>query len=512
MPAEARGGDAVFLYTAAPAARGISGAQSAETGLLHALAAPGVLDRLRVFARDPLPGLPAHVEQLPLAAMPESLARDPPEYGLVPFALAAQLAYLRDRGPRPFPLLGYVHSLATLEVKQGLARTMRSPWHGNDVALCASPAAAQALGSILDEIEEDFAGLPLVRPQLAPCPIGIDPAECNSVDRAAARAAFGLGDSTIAFAVVGRLSPASKMDLAPLLLALAGVRSRAPIVLLIAGQEQFAGYRALLQARAAELGIAARVRFVEDDSRAAILTVFAAADVFLAPSDNPQESFGIALVEALAHGLPVIASDWNGYRGVLAQTGAALLIPTLAAPPDPAAAAAAFYRGPRAIALHLAQTVAVDVAALRRAIAALADDPARRVAMGAAARAAARDYAWPKVVARIRTLAAEAARAPVRSPAAGIGTYRLDWARHFGHYPSTLLDRQRLRGSAAPAPGALIDWLADKAGLDPAAIATLRAEAADRRPIRLDPADGARTRAAAFLLKQGILEVEGEEG
>ena len=41
---------------------------------------------------------------------------------------------------------------------------------------------------------------------------------------------------------------------------------------------------------------------------------WAAADIFLSLVDNPQETFGLAPVEAMAAGVPVVVSDWDGYR------------------------------------------------------------------------------------------------------------------------------------------------------------------------------------------------------
>jgi phosphatidylinositol alpha-mannosyltransferase len=57
-----------------------------------------------------------------------------------------------------------------------------------------------------------------------------------------------------------------------------------------------------------------------------------AAQVLCAPS-NGGESFGIVLAEAMAAGVPVVASDIPGYRAVLAEGTAGVLVP----PDDPAA-------------------------------------------------------------------------------------------------------------------------------------------------------------------------------
>lgn len=66
------------------------------------------------------------------------------------------------------------------------------------------------------------------------------------------------------------------------------------------------GYRSQLQARTIELGLSDSVRFMGDVRGDAKQALFHAADVVVVPSHS--ENFGIVVTEALAHGLPVIAS------------------------------------------------------------------------------------------------------------------------------------------------------------------------------------------------------------
>ena len=63
------------------------------------------------------------------------------------------------------------------------------------------------------------------------------------------------------------------------------------------------------------------------------------ADVFCAPATG-GEAFGLVLLEAMAAGTPVIASDVPGYRAVLSDGADGLLVP----PRDVAALAAAILR------------------------------------------------------------------------------------------------------------------------------------------------------------------------
>ena len=41
---------------------------------------------------------------------------------------------------------------------------------------------------------------------------------------------------------------------------------------------------------------------------------WASADIFCSLSDNIQETYGIAPVEAMAAALPAVISDWDGYK------------------------------------------------------------------------------------------------------------------------------------------------------------------------------------------------------
>ncbi len=106
-----------------------------------------------------------------------------------------------------------------------------------------------------------------------------------------------------------------------------------------------------LERRAAELGIAADVRFL--GYRRELRPFFAAADLAVLSSEN--EGTPVSLIEAAAAGLPAVATDVGGVREVVAEETGTLV------PPG-------------------------DAAALAAAIVELAGDEARRQAYGRAAR------------------------------------------------------------------------------------------------------------------------------
>jgi phosphatidylinositol alpha-mannosyltransferase len=98
--------------------------------------------------------------------------------------------------------------------------------------------------------------------------------------------------------------------------------------------------------------------------------LFATADVFVAPATG-RESFGIVLLEAMAAGTPIVASDIHGYRSVVRRGEQGLLVP----PQDP-----------RALAGALRQLLA---------------DDALRARMGASGRGRAVQFSWPSVTAKV---------------------------------------------------------------------------------------------------------------
>jgi len=98
--------------------------------------------------------------------------------------------------------------------------------------------------------------------------------------------------------------------------------------------------------------------------------LFRTADVYVSPATG-GESFGIVLLEAMAAGAPIVASDIHGYKGVVRREREGLLVP----PRDP--------KG------------------LAKAIARLLDDPELRTRMSAAGQARATEFSWPQVTARV---------------------------------------------------------------------------------------------------------------
>ncbi|MCI4343422.1 MAG: glycosyltransferase family 4 protein [Thermoplasmata archaeon] len=141
------------------------------------------------------------------------------------------------------------------------------------------------------------------------------------------------GGPTLLF--VGRLSIEQK-GLEPLVRGLAGVPSELGLRLRLVGPDW--GGKSPVEALARKLGVEDRVTVTGPLPRAELLQEYARADLFVLPS--LFEPYGIVLTEAMAAGLPIVASRVGGIPEVVAEGENALLC----SPNDSEALTAAFVR------------------------------------------------------------------------------------------------------------------------------------------------------------------------
>lgn len=120
---------------------------------------------------------------------------------------------------------------------------------------------------------------------------------------------------------VGRIDPDQK-GLVTLIRSIALLPHAIPVQIRLVGEDW--GGTALLKAMAERLGITDRVVFVGKLERGALIREYARADFLVLPS--LFEPFGIVLLEAMAAGLPVIASNVGGIPEVVADADSGLLV------------------------------------------------------------------------------------------------------------------------------------------------------------------------------------------
>ncbi|MEJ7764780.1 MAG: glycosyltransferase family 4 protein [Acidimicrobiales bacterium] len=154
-------------------------------------------------------------------------------------------------------------------------------------------------------------------------PPGVDLALFRPGDRAAARLQLGLAGEAHVALVVRRL--VARMGLDTLLESWVQVAAKDPLaLLLIAGDGP---ERGPLRSTADRLQITDAVQFLGNIGEGDLVSCYQAADVAVVPT-RLLEGFGLVVLEALATGLPVVATDAGALPEVLAPLDPGLLVPT----------------------------------------------------------------------------------------------------------------------------------------------------------------------------------------
>jgi hypothetical protein len=198
------------------------------------------------------------------------------------------------------------------------------------------------------------------------------------------------------------------------------------------------------------------VNSADDDARRG---AWAAGDLFISLADGIQETFGLTPIEAMAAGLPVVVTDWDGYRDTVRDQVDGFRVATWA--PEPGLAGAAYALRHELQVLDYdnyswaaAAATSVDMPQLVERLVALISQPELRRGMGASGQARAREiFDWAHVFKQYQALWAElnarrgsaannpeelawAAAAPKTPPS------RLDPFYSFGHYPTAQIGPQ----------------------------------------------------------------------
>ena len=403
----------------------------------------------------------------------------------------ADLAWMRRRDAQAsatdFSIVGMTHTSCELSIQDGLANMLTAPVYPWDAQICPSVSVQTMVQRLLDDeaawLCEHLGATRVQRPPLPVLPLGV---HCAAFDlptldktrqRARWREHWALNDSDVCVLYMGRLDLRTKANLLPMLdaLQLAAQQLQAEngprLHLVLSGW--FASEWDETQLRAAAAQVCPDVRVVFEDGRTneARYGVWHAADLFTSLVDNIQETFGLTPIEAMAAGLPVVVSDYDGYRESVRDGIDGIRIRTW----QPAAGEGIDLMDSHAdVAINYRDYVSrasafigLDIAQAAKAYAQLASDPILRQRMGQAGQQRARsEYDWERLIPRYMALFEELAR--VRQQAHKVNNWhtqdqssgphwghrhprRSDPFHSFSHYPT-----HTLAGALTLLPGPLL--------------------------------------------------------
>jgi glycosyltransferase involved in cell wall biosynthesis len=217
------------------------------------------------------------------------------------------------RGARQVPFETYEHTVAPLLVRTADRVCVLSPDHAASVPYLRRTGRRDPS-------------------KLIEMPNGVDTRLfAPGPDEAGIRAEQGIPEEAVVVAFVATLDRAhhfKRLDIA--LAAIAALADERVHVVVAGAGELLDDFRR--QASAA--GIAERVHFLGRVPHSRLPAVLRAADLLLLTTE-PPESFGIVLIEAMACGLPTIATEYPGVRAVVDEDETGILVP----PGDPDAVA-----------------------------------------------------------------------------------------------------------------------------------------------------------------------------
>lgn len=335
----------------------------------------------------------------------------------------AELAWAR-RGSthdNAYSLVGLIHTIAPPTTREEIAQASLAPVQPWDAIICTSPAVHDSIRTMFegwtDYLGARFGGDRRPMPQLPILPLGVEldeiAAKADRPDvRHAVRARLGLEEEDVLALWVGRLSFFEKATPQAMFRAVeeAGELAGRPLHFALTGWFPDPAHRDYFEAVGQAYAPRSTIHWINGNDPVNLGEMWAAADVFLSLVDNIQETFGLAPVEAMAAGLPVVASDWDGYRFTIRHGQDGFLAPTMFPSPGPPSIRLLRRHLLRldsyqAYAGQAAQYTAVDVGAAARGLADLASSRELRQRMGAAGRARVREiFDWKQVVKGYRDL------------------------------------------------------------------------------------------------------------
>ena len=414
----------------------------ANTEFWRALVRYGSFDRLRFFVGEggDVAGLEAQLvdtgilprerlEVQNLLALPEALAAGELDVLHLSAVSAAfvDLVWLRDRhARRPLPVTAQIHSLSYPRFLGDYLRAAAAPAGcGGRHHLLEQRRARRRTGLPRQRRRRaGAAGRPARPPPALPLPIiplGVDVDRLTGGDRRAHPPAPGPARRTPAWCWAWAASPNTtrwtssrccRRSAGP---ASASAPRRRGRYLLLAGARQGTKTPEMVQLWAKLLGIADRVRLEVDFPDEEKPHLLAAADLFVSPSDNLQETFGLSVVEAHGGGLPVVMSDFDGYKDTVDEEVGVRVPARFAAPLDRVSELSGLlYERP--LHLFLGQAMEIDLPALETALARAVRRSGRR-ARGWA-RPAPRGRGALRLAGGDRRLRGALARAGAQAPAA----------------------------------------------------------------------------------------------
>jgi len=233
-------------------------------------------------------------------------------------------------------LCGITHTTSSDRAMDSIVDLITSPIQPWDALICTSKAVKDNVESILQAqiyyLKDRLGIAKFAAPELPIIPLGIhtDDFNFNRDEVAESRKSLGVSENSLVVLYLGRLSFHAKAHPLAMYQALekAFHRTNKEVVLIECGWHANDEVAKIYKETAEEF--CPNIKLINIDGRKAAnrQMAWASADIFCSLSDNIQETFGIVPIEAMAAGIPVVVSDWDGYKDTVRDGIDGFRIPT----------------------------------------------------------------------------------------------------------------------------------------------------------------------------------------
>ena len=225
-------------------------------------------------------------------------------------------------GNHLWSICGITHTTSSLGAIDSISSLVTSPVFKWDALICTSEAVKtnveNVIGSSIQYYKNRFGANKFTLPQLPVIPLGINVDEFlfSKEDKLKARSFFHIDQETVVILYLGRLSFHAKAHPLAMYQSLESAFQKTKKDILLIECGWFANDQIRQSYIEASNISAPNIKTLHVDGRDIKnrKLAWASADIFCSLSDNIQETFGITPIEAMATGVPVVVSDWNGYK------------------------------------------------------------------------------------------------------------------------------------------------------------------------------------------------------
>ena len=258
-----------------------------------------------------------------------------PDLCFVPDPCVAKFHFLREKLQlSEIPIVGLTHSLSTPGILSYFRDEHFKKLHLSNYLVCTSNCASHAINNQLSFYNNCFQDVSrnfLTKSSVIPLGINIDTFE-SAVSKYDARKILNIPSHAFVLLWTGRFEQHCKSNHIQYFQVFRQINDHYPEVELhfvMYGTSVMEALPDALEQAASIIAPNTTLHVLDGHDTNLKDIVLASSDVFISLPDSFQETFGLTPCEAMASGLPVIGTDWNGYKDTIIHSKTGFKIPTL---------------------------------------------------------------------------------------------------------------------------------------------------------------------------------------